>query len=307
MNRRKGLQIRESLVQLRSDDAVVQIAPEAGGALTRYAQLRGTEALDLLRPALPHAVENRVPTDMSCFPLVPFSNRVRDGRFTFNGRDIQLMPNFPPEPHAIHGHGWQTSWVVTEQADDRLTIGYRHDHDAWPFPYSARQSFLLSGDVLQITMAVSNEGDEPMPVGFGFHPYFVRTPQTRISAAVDAVWLSDDDSMPTELVALAEDRRLDRGIDPNDVSLDNNFTGWDGVATIEWADRGVRVTMTAEGPFAFLVVYTPPGEGFACVEPATNVIDAFNQAHTRTDTGTIVLGPGKEVTGAVTFSPEDIV
>ena len=145
-----------------------------------------------------------------------------------------------------------------------------------------------------------------MPVGFGFHPFFVRTPRTRITAAVDAVWLNDDNSMPTELVALAEDRRLDRGIDPNDVSLDNNFTGWDGVATIEWADRGVRVTMTAEGPFEFLVVFTPPGEDFACVEPATNVIDAFNQAHTRTDTGTIVLEPGKEVTGVVTFSPEDI-
>lgn len=294
------------VVELRKDDAVVHVAPGAGGAITRYALLRGTESLDLFRPALPHAAENRVPTDMSCFPLVPFSNRIRDGRFTFNGRDIRLVPNFPPEPHTIHGHGWKTAWVVTEQADDRLTISYRHDRDAWPFTYSARQSFVLSGNALQVTLSVSNEGDEPMPVGFGLHPFFVRTPQMRISAAVDAVWLSDDDSMPTELVALPDDRRLDLGINPNDVSLDNNFAGWDGVAEIDWADRGVRLTMTAEGPFGFLVVYTPAGEGFACLEPATNMIDAFNQAQTRTDTGMIELEAGGAASGLVTFSPEDL-
>jgi aldose 1-epimerase len=298
--------MNDGLVELRSDDAVVHVAPEAGGAITRYAQLRGTESLDLLRPALPQAVENRVPTDMSCFPLVPFSNRIRDGRFTFNGRDIHLVPNFPPEPHAIHGDGWKAPWVVTEQEDDRLVIDYHHDGGAWPFPYRARQSFVLSGDELQVALAVSNEGDEPMPVGFGLHPFFVRTPRTRISAAVDALWLNDDDSMPAELVPLPEDRRLDRGINPNEVSLDNNFAGWDGVAEIEWVDRGVRMTMTAEGPFGFLVVYTPAGEGFACLEPATNMIDAFNQAHTRTDTGLIELEAGKEVAGVVTFSPGDL-
>ncbi|HEX2049445.1 MAG TPA: aldose 1-epimerase [Actinomycetota bacterium] len=302
----RELGIAEGLVELRSNDAVVEVAPGAGGVITRYARLRGLESLDLFRPALPHAVERRVPTDTSCFPLVPFSNRIRDGRFTFDGREIRLPPNFPPEPHAIHGHGWQTSWAVSERADDRLTIGFRHDPDAWPFPYSARQSLSLSGDELTVALAVTNEGDEAMPVGFGLHPYFVRTPRTRISAAVDGVWLSDAGSMPTELVELPADRRLDRGIDPDDVSLDNNFTGWDGVAEIEWADRGLRITMTAEGPFEFLVVYTPPGERFACVEPATNVIDAFNQARTRTDTGTIVLEPGTEVAGAVTFSPEDL-
>jgi aldose 1-epimerase len=298
--------MNEGPVELRSDGAVVTVAPKAGGAITRYARLREGETLDLLRPALANAVANRVPTDMSCFPLVPFSNRIRDGRFTFNGRDIQLVPNFPPEPHAIHGHGWTTGWAVVEHTDEHLTIGYRHDPDAWPFPYSARQSFALSGDELRVTVAVSNEGDEPMPVGFGLHPFFVRTPQTKITAAVEGLWLSDDNSMPAELVTLPQDRRLDRGINPDEVTLDNNFAGWNGVAEIEWADRGVRVTMTAQGPFDFLVVYTPAGEGFACVEPATNMSDAFNRAHTQRDTGMIELEPGKEVTGTVTFSPDDI-
>jgi aldose 1-epimerase len=298
--------MEEAIRELRNDGAVVQVAPGAGGAVTRYTLLHGSESVDLLRPALPDAVAKKIPTDASCFPLVPFSNRIRDGRFTFNGRDIRLAPNFPPEPHAIHGHGWQTDWDVLEETKDRLTIGYRHQPDAWPFPYSARQTFRLSGDELQVTVAVSNEGDEPMPAGFGLHPYFVRTPRTRITAGVEAVWLSDDNSMPTELVPLPDDRRLDRGIDPNDVSLDDNFTGWDGTALIEWSDRGIGVRLTAEGPFGFVQVFTPAGEKFACVEPVTNMTDAFNQAHTRTDTGTLVLEPRTEVAGVVTFSPQDL-
>jgi aldose 1-epimerase len=99
--------------------------------------------------------------------------------------------------------------------------------------------------------------------------------------------------------------RLADGIDPNDVALDNNFTGWQRVALIEWLDRGAQLTMTAEGPFGVLVVFTPPGEDFACAEPATNVIDAFNlEAAGRDDTGTIHLQPGQRSSGTVTFAPE---
>lgn len=294
------------LVEIVSSAAMVRIAPAAGGAITRYTRAGPSGPRDLLRPAPSRAVEGRVPTDMSCFPLVPFSNRIRNGRFHFQGRDVRLPPNFPPEPHAIHGHGWQASWDVVEVADDRAVISYRHPPDEWPYPYTARQDFLLVGDSLRVTLSVSNDGAHPMPAGFGLHPYFVRTPQTRITAAVDAVWLSDDDAMPTRLVPLPDDRRLDRGIDPDEVPLDHNFVGWDGTSVVEWLDRGGRLTMTARGPFGVLVVYTPSGEEFACVEPVTNVIDAFNQARHRSDTGMLVLGPGEEAQGTVTFTPEDV-
>lgn len=298
--------MKGSVVTIQSGGGVVGVAPDAGGAITRYARQQGSGSLDIFRPALPGAVANKVPTDMSCFPLVPFSNRIRNGRFTFNGHDVQLTPNFLPEPHAIHGYGWKTAWEVIKQADDSLTIGYSYEGGEWPFPYSATQSFTLSGDELKVALRVQNEGAETMPVGFGIHPFFVRTRQTKLIASVDGEWLSGADSMPTELVPLASDRRLDRGIDPDQVAVDNNFTGWDGIAAVEWADRGLRVVMRAEGPFAFLVVYTPAGKDFLCAEPATNMLDAFNQAKARTDTGTIELEPGEEVSGVVTFSPEDL-
>ena len=50
------------------------------------------------------------------FPLVPYSGRIDHGRFTFQGREYRVPPNFPPEPHAIHGEGWMQAWTV-ERAD----------------------------------------------------------------------------------------------------------------------------------------------------------------------------------------------
>jgi aldose 1-epimerase len=62
--------------------------------------------------------------------------------------------------------------------------------------------------------------------------------------------------------------------------------------------------MIAEGPLGFLVVYTPPGEDFFCAEPVSNATDAFNLAAAgRTDTGMLVLEPGRSASARVTFTP----
>ena len=43
----------------------------------------------LLRPGK----KSGVATDASCFPLVPFANRVSGNRFVWQGREYQLQPN----------------------------------------------------------------------------------------------------------------------------------------------------------------------------------------------------------------------
>jgi aldose 1-epimerase len=299
-------QTAEDIVTLRRGPSVVHVAPAVGGAITRYGWEQGEETLEWLRPATSSDIARRVPTGMSCFPLVPFSNRIHEGHFRFQGRSIHLPPNVPSEPHTIHGQGWQSPWTVVNASAEVLTLEYRHRADAWPFPYRARQTFTLSPDVLRVTIEVLNIGDVPMPVGFGLHPYFVRTPKTQATATVSGVWLTGEDAMPTRLsVPPPPDRSLDSGINPDHVALDDNFTGWGRQACIVWPDRHARLTLTGDGPFGFLVVYTPPGEDYVCIEPVSNVINAFNlAAEGRTDTGMIVLSPGERVGGTVVFAPE---
>ena len=79
---------------------------------------------------------------MACFPLVPYSNRIRGGRFEFAGRTVQL-PSRPEDPHHEHGHGWRHPWTVVRHEASTIVLRYRHAADSWPWSYEAEQEITL--------------------------------------------------------------------------------------------------------------------------------------------------------------------
>jgi len=93
-------------ITLRADGVGLTVAPAVGGAVTRYRLERDGTTWEWLRPTPPEALRDGMPYQTAAFPLVPYSNRIRDGRFAFRGRAVRLPLNRPPERHAIHGHGW---------------------------------------------------------------------------------------------------------------------------------------------------------------------------------------------------------
>lgn len=287
---------------LRSGESILEVMPELGGIISRYAGKLAGRVVDWLRPADQGGLDRRDPEAAACFPLVPFSNRVRDGRFTFDGVDAYVAPG--PGPHAEHGHGWRRSWSVVGQDRDQLSIALEVRDAGWPFPYDAKQTFRLGNHGLSVEIALTNRSDKDMPAGIGLHPYFPRSPRSRLKARVDAIWQTDAEVMPTRLTPPAQDADPNDGIVLDRVPLDNCFTGWSGEATIEWPERAARLRMTADTPLRHLVLYTPPGESYFCVEPVSHCTDAFNLATAgRSDTGTIRLAPGATISATVTFEP----
>jgi aldose 1-epimerase len=293
-----------SVISLRAGRAELGIAPGIGGSIAHYRWVDGTSVVDWLRPARAADLASQLADRLACFPLVPFSNRVRDGRFEFRGHSVRLPLNQLPERHAQHGHGWQAPWTLVERAADHLAIAYEHAADEWPFPYRARQDFSLAEDQLRITLSVANIGHEAMPVGLGWHPYFPRTARCRLEAAVAAMWATDNEVMPVALVRA--DPRLDSadGLPLDATALDNVFTGWQGQATIVWPERRARLAIDTDPPLGFLVVYSPPGEDYFCVEPVSHCTDAFNlAAQGRGDTGMLTLDAGASLSATVRFRP----
>lgn len=295
------------IVRLSSPPFALELCPSLGGSMIRFRwQRTGEPALDLLRPAGERALSDRDVEGTGCFPLTPFSNRLRDGRCLFRGREIRL-PRNTAGPHVEHGHGWQRPWQVSEAGPDHAILRLDHRPDAWPFAYEMRQRFRLGPDGLEIELVTRNTGDAAMPYGFGLHPYFPRTPQCRLRAAVTGLWETDAEVMPTEHVALpaALDPRAGLRVDAH--ALDNVLTGWDGRAVIHWPERRARLVLEAEGPLRFLVLYTPPGEDFFCAEPVSNCTDAFNLANDgRSDTGMLVLEPGAAASARLALKPESM-
>lgn len=295
------------LLTLRSGPLGLEVLPDVGGAVTRFWLERGDDAVELFRPATARAVEARDPKGMACFPLVPFSNRIRDGRFAFGGRAVSLPPNDPVERYPLHGFGWRAAWRPAAVERAAVTLELAHAPGAWPWAFRAVQHMALARSRLTLTLSLTNESDAAMPAGLGFHPYLPRTAEARLTARVGRVWLTDPDGLPTALVEPPPGSDPGNGLRVDAVALDHCFVGWQGRATVEWPEHRVGLTLAGAPPLGCLVVYTPPGRDFFCVEPVSHVTDAFNlAAGGRADTGMLVLGPGEtaRATATVTVDAE---
>ena len=292
------------IVTLRGERVELALCPALGGAIAGLRWRHPADGwLDLLRPTDSAGLARGEVLETACFPLTPYSNRLRDGHTTFRGTAIHL-PVDPGSPHAEHGHGWHRPWQAALQGAERAMLRYDHAPDAWPFAYWMEQRFRLLADGLEVEIAVRNEDRRAMPYGFGIHPYFPKTAGARLSAEVTGFWETDDEVMPTRHMAPPASADPRAGLRVAASDLDNCFTGWGGRAAIDWPERRTRLIMSATAPLRFLVVYTPRTEPYFCAEPVSNATDAFNLAATRDDTGMLVLEPGEMVTATVTFIAE---
>ena len=188
------------LITLRYKATRLQICPAAGGSIVRFWHEDHDDVRDWLRPVSQETLAKRQGRDMGSYPLVPYCNRIREGRFEFQGRRVQLPLNAKPMRHSIHGHGWQADWQIISVNEHQVCLAYIHQADDWPWDYRVQQTLSLGRQSLAVEMQLENLSDEPMPAGLGLQPYFIRTPQTRVYAAVEQMCLTDDEIMPLQWV-----------------------------------------------------------------------------------------------------------
>jgi aldose 1-epimerase len=273
-----------SEVLIARDKWRAQLRPALGGVLAGldYA------GVPVLRTMADGAAR---PLDAACFPMVPWCNRIAGARFGWSGAAVALTPNFAPEPHAIHGHGWQSAWAV--EGHDQAGCMMVHHHEApapgrWPWAYEARQTVALDDCGCTITLTLTNLSPAPMPAGLGLHPYLRRRPETRVCFSASSVVAAGPDLIPTG-VRLPPRHFADFGASaalPR-VLIDHCYAGWDGEAVV--TDALGHITLAARGA-AHLHLYAPPeAPDILCLEPVNHLPDAIN-------TGAMPLcGPGESV------------
>lgn len=281
-----------TLLSLRTGRLAVDLAPLAGGAVARFA----ADGFDLLRPMAAADIASGKGNNASAYPLVPFSNRIRDGQLVFEGESIRLKRNWPGVNHPMHGDGWAHPWQV-ETVDARSAeIVYFHERAAaqggWPFRYRARQSYRLDDDRLTVRMALENLEDRPVPAGIGLHPFFVRDMETELMCRTGAVWTADAEVLPIERITVPPQWDFSTARKVDGLVLDNCFDGWDGRAAITWPKRRLRLALEASQPFRHLVIYVPPGQDFFCVEPVSHANGLVSLSP---------LGPGATLAGEIVF------
>ena len=281
----------------RHGDYELELCPMGGGCITGFRY----QGVDVMRRATDAYVQRLDPRQAGSFPLVPYSNRIANGRFTYDDQDYRLPLNMPPEPHAIHGDGWQAAWSAEVQEEACAILVYEAEDG--PIFHRSRQTFELDETGLTVRLELTNTGDHALPFGIGHHPYFPRTEGLTLEAAVSGVWLSDERNIPEKKIAVPADWDFGAPKRLAALDLDNCFSGFGGKAVMAWPETGLRLTIAAEPIFGHLVVFVPPGEDFVCVEPVSHVNNAIHQLNEgRTDTGLVVLEPGEALSGSLHFA-----
>lgn len=240
------------------------IVPELGGAiaglwLDDVAVLRSSRAAQLATVR-----------DAGSYPLVPFSNRIGHATLKWNGTNHPLVQNFSPEPHAIHGVGWQRRWTVLQADAQFALLSFEHRPDAaWPFAFDSSQALRLSDDALELTLSVTNQSAQAAPFGLGWHPYFAKRARSRIAFEATGRWEMGADKLPTH-------RTASRGLDAACATLDVDhcFDGWGGVVHLR--DELLHTRLSSN--LRYLVVFTNDRRDFVAVEPVSHVNNALNLA-----------------------------
>lgn len=290
-------------VTLDSGRLRVTVAPERGGSLLAFSLLRGDDRVDLIPDATAAGARP------SSWLMLPYSNRVRDGRFSFEGREHRLrsMKN-----HAIHGDVRNRPWSVVEQSPTSLVLAFDSreapDFD-WPWPIRARAAIDVGRDALVQTITLENRGETTMPAGFGWHPYFRRF-LTRegepVELAFRATGIHPDtnaDGLPDgPTVPLSERFDFSRRKPVAADGLDACFAGFDGRAELAWPESHVRLLFECSPNATHLVCYAPADRPVIAVEPAANANDGVNLlASGATDSGIIPLAPGATLEASFTL------
>lgn len=279
-----------------------EVGPSMGGAILSLSR----DGVAVLRPTPPDQVAAGEARASACYPLIPYANRIGQGRFVFDGVEHRLALNFPGSPHPLHGVGWRRAWRVVEagQAGCVLALEHRAIGNAaqdWPFAFDARQRFALDPEGLTVTLELTNVSGAPAPGGFGLHPFFVRRPGEVLAFEAQGAWTNGPDMLPAERVTGGDwDFAAGRAVDG--AVLDHDFFGWDGRAALT-APGAVAVTLSAGPEFPALRVYTPKGADFVAVEPVTHRTDAIHHQD-QAEGAMRVLAPGETLRGQVRFSTE---
>jgi aldose 1-epimerase len=278
-------------IRLASGALVLEIAPRIGGSIARFDFLTDDGKMTIFRGAEGVLAS---PLEAGSFPLVPYCNRIRDGRFSFRGREIVIPRNVESDPSPLHGDGWLCPWEVASASGDEAEIVYCHDSGDWPWSYEARQRFWLDRDGLSVALTCRNQSDTPMPCGLGQHPYYPCTGETRLDTEVTHAWSIDEKVLPVEKVSATGRFDLrDQQVCGQD--LDNGFAGWGGIARMHTPGTPFRIEMHSADA-EFFQLYSPASGGIYVAEPVSHANAALNEPEEKwAELGLRVLEPGEEM------------
>lgn len=250
------------------------------GAALRTLQVDGVDVIE------PHP-ETSTPPFGNGTVLVPWPNRVRDGKWQLDGIDQQLVLTEPARLNALHGLLTYAPYTQVERTESSVTLAATiYPQAGWPFLLDTTVTYELTDDGIRVTHGASNPGDVEAPFAVGTHPFFrigdVRTEDLTLTVLADSVIDVDERLNPTGEVPPVDGTKYDlrEGRRLGGVILDTAFAdvhAEDGATAWLEAPDGRRVSLLQDpAEWPWMQVFTTrlwprhDGRGLAvAIEPMT--------------------------------------
>ena len=232
--------------------------------------------------------------------LLPFPNRLKGGKFEFEEEVYQFSINDKVGQNALHGMQIDKPFVLTDEtANGSLRLcfeqSYEGDHDSFPFPFTFTVVINLDRHKCELNLQVQNSGQNSMPIGLGWHPYF--TLGDSINDCSLCITKCKKIEVNERLLPTGKKSKFDDYSKPKVIGeekfdtaflfeKDADFTS----VTLENDEYKLRYFQeTRDQKFSYLQVYTPDDRNSIAIEPMSCNIDGFNNKE-----GLRVLAPGKK-------------
>ena len=256
--------------------------------------------------------------------LIPFTSRAGGElsadkslvNVVWHGKTIQL-PNDYLGHYSVHGllnMLKAEDLHVTKMHDGQTLTAVIHAgnfNGYWLSKTDVHFRIALTGDAVDIQVTATNVGDEPEPMGMGWHP-FLRIlsgdrAQARVHLPADLYGVVDTiDGRPTGELKPVEgtpkDYRSPLGALLPDASTSVNFsklTRTDGSIDAWLADPAANYAIRVRGlspEIRTLHLWSAKGDTFCAIEEQYNYMDAFGAEWKGMDTGLVTLQPHESTT-----------
>jgi aldose 1-epimerase len=234
--------------------------------------------------------------------LSPWVNRIRNGNYSFEGRNYQLHINENNLGNAIHGLLARRPFeVILSDFKAELLYEYLGDEKGFPFSFNMQLTYAFTNDnKFEIRFFAQNTGTGNMPFACGWHPYF------SLTEGKLADWTIRFDSKSkfqsdSQMIPLREEAfDASNGVNLGEEKLDHVFRikpMQKHVTHLFNSKKNESLFIEQSSyDFPFLVVFAIENENCLAIEPMSANTDAFN-----TGDGFRTLAPGECFDSIVTI------
>ncbi|WP_041384662.1 aldose 1-epimerase [Sphaerochaeta pleomorpha] len=220
----------------------------------------------LLEPENRHALENSPFINGS--PILFPPNRTEDGVFAFEGREYHLPVNEKRFNVNLHGVLYDVPFSVVEVTDRSARLAFENEGGPYPFDFRIERLFSLDENGLTDTILLKNTSDHPMPFALAFHTTFDNP--DFFSVQLGRSYERNDRYLPTgRMMALTEtEKSFAYGCNPKSLIISGAYESNGTECRID------DFLFSVSDNFSDWVLFN--GDGFICIEPHSNTVNALN-------------------------------